>query len=73
MKQPLTAFDYQRLFVDHQLGRDVFAALTAKFGRAGFIKGSDEANRQMIYDAGQKSVIDFIQTMITYANGHTNE
>jgi hypothetical protein len=73
MKQPLTPHDYQRLFEDHELGRDVLAALVAKFGGAGFIKGGDEANRQMIYDAGQKSVVDFIQRMINQANGHQNE
>lgn len=61
--------DYKRLFEETPGGPEVLDELTKLFGRAIFVRGGHEGDRQTCYNAGQRSVLDFILLKINRANG----
>lgn len=65
---------YARLFENHAEGRQILDDLTARFGGGIYVKGGLEGDRQTCFNAGRRSVLDFILGRINQANGvETNE
>lgn len=65
----VTPKDYQCLFEEMPGGAQVLAALTRRFGRAVYVAGGSEGDRETCYRAGQRSVLDFILMQINQADG----
>ena len=65
---------YARVFENHAEGRLILDDLTARFGGGIYVKGGLEGDRQTCFNAGRRSVLDFILGRINQANGvETNE
>jgi hypothetical protein len=47
----------------------VLEELTRRFGRAAYVPGGTEGDRETCYRAGQRSVLDFILREINKADG----
>lgn len=69
MARQLQNDDFRRLFEETPGGDLVLDELTRRFGKAIFVKGGPEGDRQTCYNAGQRSVLDFILGRINAANG----
>lgn len=57
--------DYKTLFNEMPGGPEILDELTARFGKAIYVKGGHEADRETCYRAGQRSVLDFICCNLT--------
>ncbi|EAB6210859.1 hypothetical protein ABN12_003204 [Salmonella enterica subsp. enterica serovar Mississippi] len=68
-KKQLMAEDYKRLFEETPGGDLVLEELTRRFGKAIYVKGGLEGDRQTCFNAGQRSVLDFILGRINAAYG----
>lgn len=64
---------YARVFENHAEGRLVLEDLTARFGGGIYVKGGLEGDRQTCFNAGRRSVLDFILGRINQANGVEND
>lgn len=60
---------YARVFENHAEGRVILDDLTARFGGGIYVKGGLEGDRQTCFNAGRRSVLDFILGRINQANG----
>ena len=60
---------YARVFENHAEGRLILEDLTARFGGGIYVKGGLEGDRQTCFNAGRRSVLDFILGRINQANG----
>ncbi len=60
---------YARVFENHAEGRLILDDLTARFGGGIYVKGGLEGDRQTCFNAGRRSVLDFILGRINQANG----
>lgn len=60
---------YARVFENHAEGRVILEDLTARFGGGIYVKGGIEGDRQTCFNAGRRSVLDFILGRINQANG----
>lgn len=60
---------YARVFESHAEGSLVLADLISRFGRGIYVKGGPEGDRQTCFNAGRRSVLDFILGRINQANG----
>lgn len=60
---------YARVFENHADGRVILEDLTARFGGGIYVKGGLEGDRQTCFNAGRRSVLDFILGRINHANG----
>ena len=60
---------YARVFENHAEGRVILEDLTARFGGGIYVKGGLEGDRQTCFNAGRRSVLDFILGRINHANG----
>lgn len=60
---------YARVFENHAEGRGILEDLTARFGGGIYVKGGLEGDRQTCFNAGRRSVLDFILGRINQANG----
>lgn len=60
---------YARVFENHAEGRVILEDLTARFGGGIYVKGGLEGDRQTCFNAGRRSVLDFILGRINQANG----
>ena len=69
MQTQLQAEAYARVFESHAEGRQILDDLTARFGGGIFVKGGEEGDRQTCYNAGRRSVLDFIIGRINQASG----
>lgn len=68
MKEAAPA-DYRRIFEEMPGGQPVLEELTRRFGRAAYVPGGTEGDRETCYRAGQRSVLDFILAQINRADG----
>ena len=74
LDQPVPPEAYARVFENHAEGRVILDDLTARFGGGIYVKGGLEGDRQTCFNAGRRSVLDFILGRINQANGvETNE
>ncbi len=74
MSQQISPDVYARVFEAHAEGRLVLDDLTARFGGSIYVNGGLEGDRQTCFNAGRRSVLDFILGRINQANGvETNE
>ncbi|MGK0735951.1 hypothetical protein ACSFCT_04040 [Yokenella regensburgei] len=64
-----TPADYRRIFEEMPGGQPVLEELTRRFGRAAYVPGGTEGDRETCYRAGQRSVLDFILAQINKADG----
>ena len=64
-----TPADYRRVFEEMPGGVPVLEELTRRFGRAAYVPGGTEGDRETCYRAGQRSVLDFILNQINKADG----
>lgn len=64
-----TPADYRRIFEEMPGGQQVLEELTRRFGRAAYVPGGTEGDRETCYRAGQRSVLDFILAQINKADG----
>lgn len=64
-----TPEDYKRIFEEMPGGIQVLEELTRRFGRAAYVPGGTEGDRETCYRAGQRSVLDFILGQINKADG----
>ncbi|EMC2288526.1 hypothetical protein VB661_002169 [Salmonella enterica] len=69
MKKQVTPADYKRIFEEMPGGQQVLEELTRRFGRAAYVPGGTEGDRETCYRAGQRSVLDFILREINRADG----
>lgn len=69
MTTPLPTEAYARVFESHAEGRLILDDLTARFGGGIYVKGGLEGDRQTCFNAGRRSVLDFILGRINQANG----
>ena len=60
---------YARVFENHAEGRQILEDLTARFGGSIYVKGAQEGDRQTCFNAGRRSVLDFILGRINQASG----
>lgn len=60
---------YARVFENHAEGHVILDDLTARFGGGIYVKGGLEGDRQTCFNAGRRSVLDFILGRINQANG----
>jgi len=60
---------YARVFENHAEGRLILDDLTARFGGGIYVKGGLEGDRQTCFNAGRRSVLDFILGRINQAHG----
>lgn len=60
---------YARVFENHAEGRLILEDLTARFGGGIYVKGGLEGDRQTCFNAGRRSVLDFILGRINQAQG----
>ncbi|KFC08511.1 hypothetical protein GTGU_01428 [Trabulsiella guamensis ATCC 49490] len=65
----VTPEDYKRIFEEMPGGPQVLEELTRRFGRAAYVPGGPEGDRETCYRAGQRSVLDFILGQINKADG----
>ncbi len=73
-KEAIAPEAYARVFENHAEGRMILDDLTARFGGGIYVKGGLEGDRQTCFNAGRRSVLDFILGRINQANGvETNE
>ncbi|MET5442937.1 hypothetical protein [Klebsiella aerogenes] len=61
--------DYKRIFEEMPGGPQVLDELTRRFGRAAYVPGGTEGDRETCYRAGQRAVLDFILMQINRAYG----
>ena len=66
---PIPPEAYARVFENHAEGRLIIEDLTARFGGGIYVKGGLEGDRQTCFNAGRRSVLDFILGRINQANG----
>jgi len=66
---PIPPEAYARVFENHAEGRLILEDLTARFGGGIYVKGGLEGDRQTCFNAGRRSVLDFILGRINQANG----
>jgi hypothetical protein len=65
---------YARVFENHAEGVMILDDLTARYGNSIYAKGGLEGDRQTCFNAGARSVLDFIIGRINQANGvETND
>lgn len=64
---------YARVFENHAEGAQILDDLTARFGGGIYVKGGLEGDRQTCFNAGRRSVLDFIIGRINQANGVNDE
>ncbi|EAB3658210.1 hypothetical protein JF078_003715 [Salmonella enterica] len=64
-----TPQDFKRIFEEMPGGQPVLEELTRRFGRASYVPGGTEGDRETCYRAGQRSVLDFILREINRADG----
>lgn len=69
MSEQLAPEVYARVFENHAEGRLILDDLTARFGGGIYVKGGLEGDRQTCFNAGRRSVLDFILGRINQANG----
>jgi hypothetical protein len=69
INQHLPAEVYARVFENHAEGRQILDELIKRFGGSIYVKGGHEADRHTAYNAGRRSVLDFILGRINHANG----
>lgn len=69
MKKPVMPEDFKRIFEEMAGGPQVLEELTRRFGRAAYVPGGPEGDRETCYRAGQRSVLDFILREINKADG----
>ncbi|HDS4827704.1 hypothetical protein QU827_20415 [Citrobacter koseri] len=69
MKKQVTPADFKRIFEEMPGGQPVLEELTRRFGRAAYVPGGTEGDRETCYRAGQRSVLDFILREINRADG----
>ncbi|HBD3034715.1 TPA: hypothetical protein KIU63_004471 [Citrobacter koseri] len=69
MKRQVTPADFKRIFEEMPGGQPVLEELTRRFGRAAYVPGGTEGDRETCYRAGQRSVLDFILREINRADG----
>lgn len=69
MKKQVTPDDFKRIFEEMPGGQQVLEELTSRFGRASYVSGGTEGDRETCYRAGQRSVLDFILREINRADG----
>jgi len=67
--KPIGPEVYARVFENHAEGRMILDDLTARFGGGIYVKGGLEGDRQTCFNAGRRSVLDFILGRINQANG----
>lgn len=67
--KPVDPEVYARVFENHAEGRMILEDLTARFGGGIYVKGGLEGDRQTCFNAGRRSVLDFILGRINQANG----
>lgn len=73
-RQPLTPEDVKYLFEDAPGGAQFLELLVRRYAaQATFVKGGHEADRETCFRLGQRSVIDYIISMINRANGVQDE
>lgn len=60
---------YVRVFENHAEGRMILEDLAARFGGDLYVKGGLDGDRQTCFNAGRRSVLDFILRRINQANG----
>lgn len=60
---------YARVFENHAEGRLILEDLAARFGGGIYVKGGLDGDRQTCFNAGRRSVLDFILGRINQANG----
>lgn len=65
----LPAEAYARVFENHAEGRQILDDLTARFGGGIYVKGGLDGDRQTCFNAGRRSVLDFIIGRINQASG----
>lgn len=65
--------DYKTLFTEMPAGAEILDELTRRFGRAIYVQGGHEADRESCYRAGQRSVLDFILMQLNRADGVTDD
>ena len=63
------AQDFADIFDGNRQGALILDLLIRRFGGAIFVKGGLEGDRQTAYNAGARSVLDFILNQINTANG----
>ena len=72
--QPLTPRDVKHVFEETPGGAQLLEFLIQRFAtQATFVKGGHEADRETCYRLGQRSVIDYLLSMINKANGLNDE
>ncbi|EMV9356258.1 hypothetical protein AADU86_005102, partial [Salmonella enterica] len=54
-----TPQDFKRIFEEMPGGSQVLEELTRRFGRAAYVPGGTEGDRETCYRAGQRSVLDY--------------
>ncbi|EPK3136941.1 MULTISPECIES: hypothetical protein [Enterobacter cloacae complex] len=64
-----TPQDFKRIFEEMPGGSQVLEELTRRFGRAAYVPGGTEGDRETCYRAGQRSVLDYILREINKADG----
>lgn len=60
---------YARVFENHAEGRLILEDLAARFGGGIYVKGGLDGDRQTCFNAGRRSVLDFILGRINQAHG----
>lgn len=69
LNKQVSPADYKRVFEEMAGGPQVLDELTRRFGRAAYVPGGTEGDRETCYRAGQRSVLDFILMQINRADG----
>ncbi|HDS1149910.1 TPA: hypothetical protein QDZ66_000625 [Pluralibacter gergoviae] len=69
LNKQVSPADYKRVFEEMAGGPQVLDELTRRFGRAAYVPGGAEGDRETCYRAGQRSVLDFILMQINRADG----
>lgn len=69
MTKTVMPADFKRVFEEMPGGAEVLNELTRRFGRAVYVTGGNEGDRETCYRAGQRSVLDFILREINLADG----
>lgn len=69
MSDKLPPEAYARVFENHAEGAQILDELATRFGGGIYVKGGLEGDRQTAFNAGRRSVLDFILGRINQAGG----
>lgn len=71
--QKLTHRDFKHIFTEAPGGAQILEHLNTRFGQPSYVRGGQEADRETCYRAGQRSVLDYLNSMINKEDGYTDE